>query len=809
MEPGLHVTETIPQARFLLRWAVADTVGGARGAGAPGAADRGATDRGARYIGTGAPPTWEGYDPPVDGFPEECRTYAVLFPECFEHYDDPDLPVEVLLHYWSPLVLGDEEAASLPVVYFTVHLRSRLERPIEVATALFWPNILGWRHARVPSLDRADRSWPGQTHSGNTARAVPGRPANEAVGAAAGPGVIQERRPSQRVERDMEGQVGLRVDGPADGSYAVEACMKADLNAIGLPPGEQRHTQAWAERHFIDNGALPESGATWDAHWHEPLSSALSGSCRIAPGAETRVDFTIAWDMPRVTFGSERTWYKRYTAEFGTSGRNAEKILDHAVGNRDGRQEAVERGRARILDALEAVEPAARAGGAKTGRKTGGGARTGGALLNELFLAVGNGTAWVAAEAGRPEGMDSPRLGDGEHFALLEGFDTGYYYYNTLDLWVYAFPAFALTWPAIADGIFADYLKSLETPDERPRVVYRLFEDRPVLTRHKAPHDLGSPMEDPWHELNGYTMRDDPNSWKDHNPALIASFYLHRQLRGRRIESARPRGGRRTEAAEWELLKAAGEHMLSMDETGDGLPRHREFGDSTWDALAFRGVSAYGAGLTLAAYRVLAEVAGDRAEHELQARYEDRLTRGRHTFEELLWSGDFYRTDSEGKYRDAVMSDALIGPYYASRAGLGEILPLDHVRAHLERAFDYNFERYDGGEHGPLLVSDGRSGRFTPDGGEELQINEVIVGSAWLLCGMLEWYGLDAYANAVADVLRRVIYERSGLQFRTPAAWDADGRFRAPMNMRPLAIWWLGANTIGNTTSNTTGGGST
>jgi uncharacterized protein (DUF608 family) len=292
-------------------------------------------------------------------------------------------------------------------------------------------------------------------------------------------------------------------------------------------------------------------------------------------------------------------------------------------------------------------------------------------------------------------------------------------------------------------------------------------------------------MGDPWHELNGYTMRDDPNSWKDHNPALVISTYCHARLTGQELSKR-----------QWELLDGAGEHILAQDETGDGLPRHREFGDSTWDALALEGVSAYSAGLTLAAYRALAELAERFGVPDRAARYDAKLESGRRRFEELLWTGAFYRTDSGGRYREAVMADALIGPYYASLAGLGELLPLQHVRAHLEAAFEHNFTRYEGGEHGALLVSDTEGRRFSPDGAEELQINEVIVGSAWALAAMLQWYGLDAYAQAVSSSMRSVLYERSGLQFRTPAAWDVSATFRAPLNMRPLSIWLLAANAM-------------
>ncbi|MFP4637867.1 MAG: GH116 family glycosyl hydrolase [Spirochaetaceae bacterium] len=785
LQPGVHFRQVIPQARLLLRWNVGDEAGSAGVAGGIRYARQGA-----RFLGTGACPGWGNYVPEVSGFAEQARSYAVLYPECFEYYDDPDVPVRVLLHYWSPLVFGDESAASLPVVYFSVALESRASRPVEVGVALFWPNLLGLRAARVTSVDRGDRLWPGQWHSGNTARAGSlgdegGRAdvrrgadarAGTAVetGAAAGAdaettAVVQSRRPEQAVGLDMEGEVGLSMSAPFGGTLSRELCMKSDLNATGVPPEKQRYTQAWAETVFLTEGRLPETEKRWRAHWHEPLSSAVAASTSLGPGVGTSFEAVLAWDMPVVSFGSERRWNKRYTREHGDGGRGAEALLSVAATRRDEWYERMTEARASVLDNITAY------GGPDANRA--------GAVLNELFLAGANGTAWVDGERSRPEGLAAPRLGGGEHFAFLEGFDTGYYYYNTLDLWVYAFPALTLTWPGLAEGIFADYLRSLETPDERRRVVYRPAEERRMLAPGKAPHDLGCPMGDPWHELNGYTMRDDPNGWKDHNPALIVAFYLHTRLLRRAV---RP--------AEWELLKTAASWLLDSVDPGDGLPRHREFGDSTWDALAFRGVSAYSGGLTLAAYRVIEEVAAAHGEHELSERCRRLRAAGTRAFDELLWSGSFYRTDSEGRYREAVMADALLGPYYASLAGLTEVLARERIDAHLRAAFDYNVMRYGGGEHGALLVADERAGRFVPDGGEELQVNEVIVGSAWALCAMLQWYGHADRSDALARSLRRIIYGRSGLQFRTPAAWDAEGRFRAPLNMRPLSVWLQAAN---------------
>ena len=83
-----------------------------------------------------------------------------------------------------------------------------------------------------------------------------------------------------------------------------------------------------------------------------------------------------------------------------------------------------------------------------------------------------------------------------------------------------------------------------------------------------------------------------------------------------------------------------------------------------------------------------------------------------------------------------------------------------------------------------------------PDGGEELQINEVLVGASWAFCAMLYEYGLKDEAGQVANALATTLHVTSGLHFRTPAAWDETGQFRAPLNMRPMAVWLLNWLTI-------------
>lgn len=680
--------------------------------------------------------------------PATSQRYAALFPRVFEVYDHPDLPGRITLDYYSPVIPGDAEAAAAPVTLFSLSVTDWRPGVSEVSVALCWPNLVGWQLSPLTTVERAGRHWPNQSHAGQWCRL-----------AEQGDGEVHLVQGQRRFERsDMSGQVvvSARSDSAA---LSFRASSKANQNATGVPDRQQRWTLAELEERLHRDGQLDNDATTWSAHWHEPL---VSAACARLDGPGAGVTFALTLDLPLTRFGQGRLWRKAYTRDWGAGAEHSLALARHALDSDAGWRAAIDRWQTAALAEL-------------TPRLA---ERTAGALVNELNLVTGLGTAWLAGPD-RPLADDERHFRRTDHFGLLEGFDSGYYYYNTLDLWVYAFAALSRHWPDLAESVFGDYLDSVDLVLAERRPVYRSARLEPLLAPAKVPHDLGSAMADPWVALNGYVMRDDPNVWKDHNPAFIVSFYLHRRLTGRAISPT-----------EYGVLSRAADFILAQDGEGLGMPRHGDFGDSTWDNLDMRGLSAYAGGFALAGWAVMARLAREQGETARAALFEDRLARGQATFE-TLWRGDAYRTNSEGKYRDATMADALIGILYARRAGLGDLLPAERVRRHLATTVANNADAYQDGAVGPLLVAEPRRQHYPGDGGEELQVNEVLVGSAWILVALLGDYGLNDEAEWLAGALTDHLYRRSGLQFRTPAAWDGEGRFRAPLNLRPLSIWWL------------------
>jgi non-lysosomal glucosylceramidase len=677
-------------------------------------------------------------------FPKAATRVAALFPVLLEVHDDPALPFTLTLETVSPIIPGDEATSALPVTMFTARVSPRDGKRVEIGIALLWPNLLGWTLSPITTAKRRPPLWPNQSHAGQVHRAGSATSTRLTV--------VQGRETVEQADATA-GEVAVAVEG-AGWRLERAVAFKADQNALGRPDARQRFTRAHVVAAFRRGEGWEGYGIGWPAHWHEPLMSAVAGH-RIVAEPE-QLGFALALDIPMVRFGMGRLWLRRYTREHGAAGDGAEALAHLALDRREewlGRIDAWHE--ATIGRAVAAGVPA-------------------GALVNELGFLTAGGTAWLE----RPLEPAPTAFRAAGHFGLLEGFDSGYYYYNTLDLWIYAFPALTLTFPGLAEQVFRDYLDTIEAEDAQLRPIYRTETLAPMLVRGKLPHDLGSPAEDPWVRLNGYVMRDDPNLWKDHNPGFLIAFVLHRHLTGEAID-----------AADYRWLAVAADFIAAQDEADDGAPAHRDFGDSTWDNIDIRGHSATATGLCLACWAALEGLAarhGDAARASLAAHKRGRAA----ATLDGLWTGTHWRCASEGKYRDAVITDSLIGPLYARLAGLGDLVDPDRARQHLQTVYATNFLAYGEACAGPLLVAEPGRTSYGRDGGEELQVNEVIVGSAWIFVNCLREWGLAEEAATVAASLDSHA-RRTGLQFRTPAAWTAGGLFRAPINMRPLAIWGL------------------
>jgi len=664
--------------------------------------------------------------------PEGAGTYHGLFPNAWLEYDWAELPVRLTQRQFSPVIPGNYRESSYPVGIFEWQIHNPSPQPVTVGLMFSWLNDIG-----------RDRG--------------------------------QDRRGGHRnVSVHKDGMVGVVLLGPSDAADApwngTFAIMAGEEPGVRLTSFDrflaEDGSDVWTD--FATDGALDDVVDGRPSRPGEALGAALAATVELGPGETKGVSFVLAWDLPVVAFGSGTCWYKRYTRYFGRSGANAWAIGAEALSRRLEWSSAIDAWQAPILDDPKRPD----------WYKC--------ALFNELYYLVDGGTVWTDGEPFR--GTEPPRgrpilpplrqSGDGRgpdslgHFAVLECYD--YPFYNTLDVNFYASWALLLLWPDLDISVVRDFAATVDLDD--PEIVTVGWKGTTARRKRRGamPHDLGGPGEDPFLRPNAYSWRD-INIWKDLNSKFVLQVWRDVLL------VPAPDLARDT----WPAVVQAMEYLAGFDRDDDGLPEHDGQPDQTYDTWSMTGPSAYSGALWLAALRAairLGDLVGDAAS---VTRFGRLLDRGSAAFEAKLWNGRCYRFDASGEASsDSVMADQLAGQWYADATGLGDLLSPERVRTALRTVFESNVLGFGGGDMGAVngIRPDGSIDESTE------QSAESWTGTSYALAAFMIGRGLTEEGWRTAHGAFEVTYGR-GLWFRTPEAYLQDGRFRAAMYLRPLAIW--------------------
>ncbi len=767
LEPGIHINHKMQEACFLLSWKCKDK-DSKKGKTCTKCIDKGKKCTNCKKkkkvknnallsgsIELNASALEQGFK----------REVTALFPCMWETYSHKKLPFKVRLQSYSAFIPHDVKTSSLPLAFFEAEVEfdkniDRLEeKNWEISLAFFFPNLLGWRNGFRTPVERTKTPFPAQSHAGNTGIGLEcsGKSDEDSLF------LCQKRKTAAKdtkAEKALEGEIALFVTSKKENKARLtrEICFKAGQNRIGIAEENQKHTIAWAKAECSKNLALPMTELSWQAHWDEALGSALCSTIEMEYGKNDKKSqtFALIMDCPITEFGKGRKWLTKYTEYFGTSGNNSAQIAEYALENYTSWKNKIFTWHKEYIEkSCLPIEIAQ-------------------TQINELYFLLAGGTAYVS-KMYSPESFTLPSLGDKEHFGILEGFDVGYHYYNTTDLWVYAFSALSRHFPSIAQSVFEDILQTVPLELSEKHMIYREAEMQPILVKGKIPHDMGSAPSDVWHDLNGYQMRDDSNKWLDHVPTSLVSYYVHCKKTGYKLDEKM-----------YKQIEEAFYFMLEQQDE-DYLPQHRAFGDSTWDNLGLKGFCTYTATAVIACYHVMQEWAKDFEDKDLLAITEIALEKAYKKFHKELWTGEFFRACTIGAYKDCIMADSLMWLMYINMAGIEHKIDKKYIKSHLKAVYAYNYKKH--GFHAPLLICEPQRGSFPPDGGDiGLQVNEVLLGSAWTSIALMEFYGLEKEAREIALDMAKYQYKSSSLHFRSPAAWDNLKRFRAPLNMRPLAI---------------------
>ena len=145
----------------------------------------------------------------------------------------------------------------------------------------------------------------------------------------------------------------------------------------------------------------------------------------------------------------------------------------------------------------------------------------------------------------------------------------------------------------------------------------------------------------------------------------------------------------------WEKASLALDFAFEYwDKDGDYVLDSKQH--NTYD-IEFYGPNSLSNSIFFAALKAGAEMAaylGDTA-HELK--YREALAKGSQKMDEMLWSGEYYVQAIDDvdqylyQYGKGCLSDQLLGQQLAHVAGLGYILPKEHVKKAISSIFKYNF----------------------------------------------------------------------------------------------------------------------
>lgn len=694
---------------------------------------------------------------------EAKTTYHALYPRAWTVYEEPVPGIRLVCRQISPFIPRNYKESSYPVGVFVWTVENTGATGADVAIMFTFqngdggPNDLAGGH-----VNRAVEEPGGVV--GVELRHAYRDPLSFAIAARSGAGVDVTRRTS------FVSSVAGRATGGGTDLPQIWRDFEAD--------GRLYDQRTGLDGRPPENGRVPDdSGLPSGKGWAK--GAALASKVRVPAGQSRELVFSLAWDMPVARFGSGSAWYRRYTRFYGRDGGAAMAIARDALLSYPAWEEEIAAWQKPTLDdpALPDWYKAM--------------------LFNELYYLVDGGTIWTDGEAPAGPGapadsgagvspIPEPEIG---HFAYLEGHE--YLMYNTYDVHFTASFALAELWPELELGLQRDVANAVRLEDPQPVTFILSGRRGQRKVRGAVPHDLGSPVEDPWRRINAYNAQDS-SRWKDLNPKFVLQVYRDWVLTQDRSFLGEV----------WEAVEEAMAFTLRFDRDGDGLIENDGFPDQTYDVWSARGPSAYSGGLWLASLAAAAAMAEEMGRAERAGEYRALLARAQAAYEGRLWNGSYYDYDaSQSRHHDSVMADQMCGPWFALACGLPPVVPEEHLRSALRKVFELNVMGWRPRERGASVNRTGTpSGErgavngMRPDGrvdGSCLQSQEVWIGTTFTLAAAMLRAGLAEEAFTTARGIDLSTYRDFGLWFQTPEGISVNGIYRSAAYMRPLAVWGM------------------
>ncbi|XP_010218121.1 PREDICTED: non-lysosomal glucosylceramidase [Tinamus guttatus] len=670
--------------------------------------------------------------------------YHVLYPRVWTIYEFPGQNVVLTCRQVSPVIPHDYQDSSLPVGVFIWELENGNDEDVEVSIMFSLQNGMGTKE------DKRGGHW------------------NE-------PFAFEK-------EGTRVGGVVLHHCTPVNPfSLAISAREKAGARVTHFtafnPTGSGK--EVWQD--LLQDGQLDSpAGRSAPTEEGEVVAAAVCVSCTVPARGHGTLELALAWDMPRVHFGSkEKLHLRRYTRYFSSEGDAAPALSHYALTHYEEWEKKIDVWQKPVLENSQLP----------SWYKS--------ALFNELYFLTDGGTIWVelppdCCEEDVQGPVDTglsqllPVLQEYGRFAYLEGQE--YRMYNTYDVHFYASFALVMLWPKLQISLQYDIAVTVVNEDVQLRQYLMGGQTAQVKLKNVVPHDIGEPDDEPWQRVNAYLIHDTAN-WKDLNLKFVLQVYRDYYLTQDNYLRASLPGCSNCMTISC-LPQTVMESELQFDKDNDGLIENSGFADQTYDAWVVTGASAYCGGLWLAAVCMMCKMADVLGDHGTMQKYSAILQKGKESYERLLWNGKYYNYDSSGSVTSSsIMSDQCAGQWFLGACGLDqgqfEAFPKSHVVSALKTIFEKNVMGFAGGTMGAV---NGMTPHGVPDT-SSVQSKEVWIGVVYALAATMIQEGLVEEGFHTAEGCYRTVWEKLGMAFQTPEAYCEKKVFRSLAYMRPLSIW--------------------
>ena len=658
--------------------------------------------------------------------------YFGLFPRAWTSYHNIFPNLELGCKQISPVIANNYKESSFPVSTFVWTIQNTGDEPLTVSVMFTFQNGMGIKNdfSGGHSNKLYSSNDKNKKMIGILLNYVQKQPQV----------LLDEQEKTQK--RIFNDPLTFCIATSEDNSHKVTYLTKFTTSTNGK--------DIWDD--FSQDGLLNNINDSSPSLVGETIGAGLVSTVIVPPRETNEIIFVLSWDIPIARFGKGHGYYRRYTKFYGREGKYASSIAQDALLNYRQWDEEINLWQKPILENSELPD---------WYKCT---------LFNELYYIVDGGTIWTDGEVNEPLLSSRDNIG---HFAYLEGHE--YLLYNTYDVHFNASFALIMLWPQIELSLQKDIAKYVEVEDLEKRILIASGTSSSRKLRGSVPHDIGTPLDDPWVKINAYKLQD-VSRWKDLNPKFVLQIYRDYIATNDKkfLEEV------------WDAVQDAIKYSQEFDSNDDGMIENEGFPDQTYDVWSANGISAYTGGLWLACLTAGSKIAEILGHNDIAIQYNKLLERGKKVYEEKLWTGSYYKYDeSKSNQATSIMADQLAGYWYCKSCNLRSYIPEDRAKTTLQTIFEYNIMKFQNGTMGAIngMKPNGQIDKTS------LQSQEVWEGVTYALAATMVSNDMIEQAFLTAKGIYNCVYQDLGYWYMSPEAWMKNGSYRSFGYMRALNIW--------------------